>query len=522
MRPYLLALALLASLPASASFHTPLLERPHVVAGLVEREAVMADRSAQGRQALARWRNDPVRFSAEALGLQVWSRQAEMMRAIVEHSRVAVRSGHKVGKSTGLAAVALWWVLTRPRATVVMTSASYRQVKGILWKELKRLHREAPMRLGGKLADDPERGLQFADGREIVGLSTKEPERIAGYSGANLLFLADEASGIDELIFEAIEGNRAGGARLLMPGNPTQTSGTFFDAFHTKRSFYRPIHISSEETPNALEGRIVIPGLATREWLAEKAEEWGVDSPLYQVRARGNFPSQADNAIVGLILIEQARERWLSDESGDEPIADGPLELGVDVARFGDDESVIQPVRGMKSLPSTVLQSQDTVQVAGKVREVALALRVGKERPRVKVDVIGVGGGVADILRHDPELDVVDVNVSSSPTGIVSKGHPGYSLLRDQLWFDVKEWLKAGGALHDDGKLQAELVAPRYGFLPNGKVKVESKDDIKKRLKRSPDRADALCLAIYRPPAPQANRGVPRVDLGSSAPSPWA
>ncbi|HLY21543.1 MAG TPA: terminase family protein [bacterium] len=290
------------------------------------------------------YREDPVGFFCDVLGLVPWARQREVLEAVLRHPRVAVRSGHKVGKSASAAGLALWWAATRPRSRVVLTSASYRQIRSILWRELKTLHAAARPPLGGELHAHPDAGLQFSDGREIVGFNTTEPERMSGISGANLLFILDEASGIPDQIFQAIEGNRAGGARLVLFSNPTRTSGTFFDAFGTKREFWHVIHISSEETRNAQEGRDVIPGLATREWIEEKRREWGETSPLYQVRVRGDFPSQAENAIIGLALVEDATVRWV------ETPAEGRLTLGVDVARFGDDETVIFPVRGHKAL----------------------------------------------------------------------------------------------------------------------------------------------------------------------------
>ena len=314
----------------------------------------------------------------------------------------------------------------------------------------------------------PDAGLQFPDGREIVGFSTAEPERMSGISGANLLFIIDEASGVPEAIFEAIEGNRAGGARLMLFSNPTQTSGTFFDAFGTKREFWHPIHISSEETPNAHEGRVVIPGLATREWIDEKRREWGEASPLYQVRVRGDFPSQAENAIISLALVEDATARW-----ADTP-TEGTLTLGVDVARFGDDETVIFPVRGRRALPPVIERKLDTVQVAGRVLEVARRLRTESERPIVRVDVIGVGAGVYDQLAQAPEVDVHAVNVAESPSG--TENQERFALLRDQMWFGLAAWLKEGGAIPDDPKLAAELVAPIYTFDVRGRIKVETKD----------------------------------------------
>jgi len=457
---------------------------------------------------LQRWRADPVLFAREALGIDPWDRQAEILRALVTDPRIAARSGHKIGKSTGAAVAGLWWLVTRTGATVVMTSASYRQVKGILWKELRRLHRTAKFPIGGKLAEDPETGLQFPDGREIVGLSTKEPERIAGYSGRNLLFLADEASGIPEPIFDAIEGNRAGGAQLVMFSNPTKPSGTFFDAFHTKRRLYRTIHVSSEETPNA-RGIGDVPGLATAEWIAEKRDEWGVGSSLYQVRVRGEFPEAGDDTVIALSLVDEARRRWDDDDAGDRRDEKldtrGRLHLGIDVARFGDDDSAIAPRRGRKLFPIDVVHGQNTMEIAGRALKTARELRQhGEEKPLLKVDVIGVGAGVADRLREHDDVEVVDVNVAEKAWATDREGRPKFVNLRSQIWFAVRDFLKEGGGLPPDPKLEGELVAPHYAIDSAGRQVVESKDNMKKRLGRSPDRGDAVGLAVYEP-APAAD-----------------
>lgn len=456
-----------------------------------------AEREA-AKRLIERWGSDPVRFSDEALGQASWSKQAEFMRAVASHDRVAVRSGHKTGKSNSFAKLAYWFVLTQgPDARVIMTSAGNRQVKSILWREIKSMHRHARVPIGGTMHDDPATGLKFADGREIVGFTTKDKEKMAGYSGAKLLFLVDEGSGVPDDIYQAIDGNRAGGAKIAAASNPTQTSGWFYDAFHEKRAFWRGVHLKSTDTPNVTEGRIVIPGLATREWCDEKAAEYGVDSSLYAVRVAGDFPGQGTNAVIGLALVTNATSDW---SGTDFATAAGRLNLGVDVARYGDDESVIQPRRGQVTREPLVLSKHDTVHVAGATREFALDLRRKGERPLVKVDVIGIGAGVADILRQDPELEVIDVNVASSPTAQPESG-PGYALLRDQLWFATRDWLKAGGKMPSDTRLETELVAPTYSFDPRGRLKVESKDAIRKRLNRSPDRADALALAVYEPPS---------------------
>lgn len=426
-----------------------------------------------------------MRFAREALGVSLWERQAEIVRAVAESPRVAVRSGHKIGKSSAAVVLALWFVTTRPRARVVMTSASYRQVRDILWKELRRIVGEAPIPTGGKLATDPETGLQFRDGREIVGLSTNEPERIAGYSGPEMLFVLDEASGIDEAVFEALEGNRAGGARIVLFSNPTQTSGTFFDAFHAKADFWRTIHVSSESTPNATGIGDAVPGLATAAWVDEKRREWGEQSALYAVRVRGDFPAQGERAVIPLTYVVDAVRR--------ESQPDGALVFGLDVARFGDDDSVLVARRGDAVIDVRSFAGLDGPDLAGRVLEVVRELRLHDERPAVNVDVIGVGSSVYDVLSRSPEVAASAVNVSEKATA------EGYHSLRDQLWGATRDWLKGGGSIPDDARLQAELVSPTYAFDAQGRMKVESKADMKKRLGRSPDRADALALAVHRP-----------------------
>src|SRR5262249_50088317 len=155
---------------------------------------------------------------------------------------------HKVSKSNSAAILALWWVSTKPDSRVVITAPTGRQVRSILWRELGKIYQRSRLPIGGRMSPSPEQGLKFPDGREVGGFSTDEPERIAGWSGPSMLFIVDEASGINEAIFDAVEGNRAGGgAHLVLFGNPTQTVGTFYEAFTSARERWHTLHISSEE-----------------------------------------------------------------------------------------------------------------------------------------------------------------------------------------------------------------------------------------------------------------------------------
>jgi phage terminase large subunit len=417
------------------------------------------------------------------------------LRAVAWRNRVAVRSGHKIGKSTSAVILALWFVCCFPRARVIFTAPTHRQIKAVLWKELRRVYHRAKVPIGGILHEVPEAGLQFRDGREVIGLSTKEPEKMAGFSGPAILYVVDEASGVPEAIYEAIEGNRAGGAdggaKIVLFSNPTQTSGTFCAAFGEKRDFWFPIHVSSLEATKYSDA---IPGLAQAGWVDERRAEWGELSPLYQVRVLGNFPSQSEKSVVGVALITAGVERWADTK------AEGSLEFGVDVARFGDDETIIAQRRGLKVQKLTPLQSLDGVAIAKRVvDEVKLTRKPGEPPAKIKVDVIGYGASVVDQLRAydqkgEPLFEVVDINVAEKATA------EDFVNLRSQLAFAVTDWLKEGGAIPRDSKLEGDLAAPTYSFDGQGRRKVEPKDAIKARLGRSPDRGDAVALAIYSPP----------------------
>lgn len=438
---------------------------------------------------------------------------------------------------------ALWFVVCHVDAQVILTAPTGRQVREILWKEFRQVYLRAKVSLGGKLNISPAGGLRYADGRQVIGYSVTDtaPEDMAGTSGKTLMYVIDEASGFSQAIFEAIEGNLGGSTfgRLLAISNPTQVSGFFFDAFHNSASSWHRFAISSEEASKHASD---FPGLMRPETIARKAKDVGRDSPWFQVRILGNFPSTAANAIISLAHIDTAKELFLTEalkrfclrhtyaadiDSGRigelslEELGklfgpdDGPLEIGVDVARFGDDRTVIQPRRGRFLLPYVAIQGFDTQEVAGAVLRVVKALRHGIEKAHTKVDVIGYGAGVCDALRREENhgfVSVVDVNVSCRADD--SEKHPN---LRSQLWFGIADFLKEGGALHsavgeEDGKLDAELLTPTYKIDPQGRQVVEPKDAIKQRLGRSPDIADAVGLAVYRSAPTRVRDGFTTAD----------
>lgn len=429
--------------------------------------------------------------------------------AVAQNRRVAVRSGHKTGKSTSTAILTLWWLATRKDARVILTSAGGRQVGQILWRELAKIAKRRATTpfltelqiqgLGGRLLETPAGGLTLLDGRQAIGFSTDKPELMAGFSGANIFFLADEASGVDDSIYQAIEGNLAGGGHIAAFSNPTQTSGWFYDAFHDQSDLWHGIQISSEETPNASGEGEPIPGLATAQYIADKRKACGAkwaEHPEYQVRVQGNFPAQGAQVVCGLALVTEAQKRWETARP------DGPLVVGVDPARSGEDQSAVAPRRGKFLFELQEFHGLDGPELAEAVIEVIkpLILTPG-ETVHVNIDSIGVGSSCYDTLvrmsqRRDLNLGfrLVVVSVVASET---SDDESKYANKRAQVAFGFTEWLQSGGAIPPNKKLHTELIAPKYKFDARGRYLIESKEDIKKRIKRSPDRADAAGLSTY-------------------------
>lgn len=452
-----------------------------------------------------RYLHEPVKWCHDVLGLDLWSRQEEICEATDENQIVMVPSGQKTGKSTVAMVIALWWVCTRKRAMVIATSGNNQQVRSILWRELTRLVNGVQLdkALGATLHVAPSSGFVFPDGRQILGFTAEDKEKMAGYSGDNLLFVVDESSGILDEIWEAIRGNLIGGGHALCLSNPTKTTGWFFERCTAMKDRQPVIRIDSRENPNYTSGEKQIPGLATREAVKELEEESGGDGNIvFDVRVKGLFPKQGSNAVISAAAVEVAIERHASAKVD----WTKPIVIGVDVARFGDDDSVIQPVVGFYAFEPITFHGLDTKAMAGESRKVALQLAamrdqarmagepVSDEKPHINVDVNGVGAGVVD------NIDPAGVQVHGISGSERAIRDDKFVNRRSEIWFSIDEWLKLGGTMPKCARRDVELLAPVYRFGSLNRQQVESKDDIKAKIKRSPDHADALGLAVTRVP----------------------
>ena len=428
----------------------------------------------------------PLEFASDILGVKLWAKQEEVLGSLVDHRRVAVKLGNGLGKGF-CAAVALLWFLYahRDAAIALSTAPTFRQVRHILWRQVHRLYRPNAQLLGGKMLDTR---WEIADDRYAMGLSAESADQFQGFHSPNTLIVVDEAEGVSDEIYEAIEAvMTSADPLLLLIGNPTIVTGAFRRAFYEERHLYHNITISALDSPNVQEGRTVIPGLTSARWVEERRETWGEDNPIYRARVLGEFPDQAEDTLISLSDVEAAARRWAEGQA--EYAGDGSDEvvLAVDVARFGSDRSVILRRRGSRVMDVRTFRNMDTMQLAGWV---AAAIQEASPE-RVCVDEIGVGAGVVDRLKEQG-FPIKGINVARR-----ASQDDVFANVRAEGYWRLKELFAAGQiAIPNDHQLMGELSALRYSYDSQGRVLMESKDSMRQRGLPSPDKADALMLAF--------------------------
>jgi len=437
---------------------------------------------------------DPTQFAKIWLASDLTGQQDEILQSVAHHRRTAVRACHASGKTFAAAMVALWWISTRQDGIVITTAPTWLQVKKVMWPEIHK----AVQRSTWDFPIPSATKLEISPCRYAVGLSTNEGVRFQGYHGS-ILIIIDEAPGVRPEIYEAIAGIQAGGdVRALALGNPTISSGPFYDAFTVNREGWNLISISAFDTPN-LKGitldsllrmteheldRNPCPSLTTRRWVREKYYEWGPGHPLWESRVLGNFPVQSDRSLISLEWLEKARLREIEPVAPDSYNED--IYGGLDVAGPGEDETVLVLRRDNRII---LLEAWTDPDQRGKVLN---ALRDYKNRIQaINVDTAGVGHYMARYL-EDHGYTVVDVNVGESP-----RDHDKFVNLKAELYWNVRERLATGdfSGLTDE-RTRGQLAGIWYKHNARGQVVIESKDEARKRGVKSPDRAEAVMLAF--------------------------
>jgi phage terminase large subunit len=417
-------------------------------------------------------------FWKEILGLEPDKWQEEANRAISHgNTRIAIRSGHGVGKSLWLAALVVWFSCTRLPFKVGMTAPSAPQLHDALLGEIRALYRRLPQAWAMLFSVQSDRiELKSQPDNCFVSARTSRadsPESLQGLHSENLLLVIDEASGVPEAVFEAAVGSMSTPRAItVMTGNPTRATGMFWRAFNMEPERWWLRKVSCHESPRVDEA-----------FIEEVLNRWGPDSNQYRVRVLGEFPLAEDDTLIPAGLVESAMERI------ELPLIGAPEIWGVDVARFGQDQSCLIKRRGNRVIePPRRWQGIDTMRLSGIIKS-EFDMTQPQNRPQlIAIDVIGIGAGVVDRLLEQ-NLPVLGVNVGEAPP-VAGR----FMRLRDQLWLSVREWLETRSvSLPFDDQLRADLCAPRVAFLSDGRMQVESKQQLRARGFRSPDSADALC-----------------------------
>lgn len=431
---------------------------------------------------ITEYQDDPVGFVRDVLNAEPDPWQVDLLKAVASGKRrISVRAGHGVGKSTAVAWLAIWHMVTRFPQKTVLTAPTEKQLFDALFSEMKAWINKLPGPIKALFEMTTERiVLKAAPEASFVSARTssaERPEALAGVHSDYVLLVVDEASAVPEPIFESAAGSMSGeNACTILIGNPTKNTGLFFKTHHALKGSWHTMHVSCVGSPRV-----------TPQFIEEIKETYGEASNAYRVRVLGEFALRDDDTLIPAELIDSAMSRDI------QPDPQAPLVFGLDVARFGDDRSVLCKRRGNVVTEFKTWQGLDLMQLTG-----AVVNEIRKDSPaEICIDAIGLGSGVADRLREVAPVEKLKIAVRDVNVSEASAMNDQAAKLRDELWLSAKDWLdKRACKLPKDDDLRAELAAPTYTFTSNGKVKVEGKAEMKRRGMRSPDKADALCLTF--------------------------
>lgn len=475
-----------------------------------------------------RYGDDYARYIEEELGIRLWAKQKQIIEAVRQHRRVAVKAGFGVGKTYGAAGLAIAYYECHPESKVITTAAKMAQVRHQMWANIRRLDKSGlPPLVTMKV--DPENPMHI-----MLGQTSATPEAFRGSHAERQLIIIDEASGADRVIWEAVDSMAVGeDNRVLAIGNPTQPTGPFADAFTNGR--WHPITISVMEHPNILAGLAgeppPYPGAVSLLWLHEKlgdadyctrlgqpeddterdrwltagafqfppeTGEWYEPSPRGEIEILGKFPSKAIDSIWSAAWLTAARERRTEILTG------GLIEIGVDPARFGDDSTAFHARTGPASVMHKSWRKADTNETVGRIMQSLdeLGRELKPERIHIRIDSSGgdLGAGIYDTLRERfaGSAGVTIEEIAAGGRALDSERYPNR---RSELWFAAAGRGRDGDLdlsrldSADYDRLVVQLTAPKYKPDSRGRDVVEPKDETKKRIGRSPDDADAFNLA---------------------------
>lgn len=446
--------------------------------------------------------DNPVAFLEDMLDMDCDDWQADVAVDIATNPKVAVKSGQGVGKTALEAGLIIWFLVCRPYSKVIATAPTMQQLYDVLWAEISKWLESSKVKnlltwtkTKVYMVGDSERWFATAK-------TATKPENMQGFHEDHMMIVVDEASGVADPIMEAILGTLTGfDNKLLLMGNPNRIDGVFYDAFNKDRDKFKTHTVSSRDSKRTSKENI--------EMLESK---YGKDSDVVRVRIDGNFPKGALDSFISLETVELAcskNNRVKLEDVNSSKV----LHIGVDVARFGDDKTVITPRISTKVYEFRKYSKKSTMETAGNV--IVCCKEYMKRFPHlknciIKVDDSGVGGGVTDRLNEVIREEKLPYRVIPVNNG--DKASDDYYFnLGCQLWGHLKELLELNFSNNVQGKVDVQIELPndeelikqlsvrKYHMTSKGKIQLETKKEMKERGIGSPDTADSLSLAMYEP-----------------------
>lgn len=472
-------------------------------------------------EAILFYADEPIYFVEDIIRANPDQKQREILRSLRDYPMTSVRSGHGIGKSAVEGWSVIWFLCTRPFPKIPCTAPTEHQLMDVLWAEISKWMRNNPA-LKDELIWTKEKIYMKGYPEEwfAVPRTATNPEALQGFHAEHVLYIIDEASGVSDKVFEPVLGAMTGDdAKLLMMGNPTRLSGFFFDSHHRNRAQYSAIHVDGRDSQHV-----------SKKFVQQIIDMFGLESDVFRVRVAGQFPKSTPDSLIMMDWCEAATQ--LIPE-----IVRRRVDIGVDVARYGDDSSALYPVIDkVKSDGYELYHHNRTTEISGYVVQMIkrYAIECLDAVIRVKVDCDGLGVGVFDNLYDltdqiidevwqdrcrreglDPDdgnqwnecqkipqldLEIVECHFGAAGGKIDEDDPVEYSNSTGLMWGKIRKLLQAGTLqIPDDDALISQLSNRRYIVNKDGKLELERKEAMKKRGLPSPDIADALALALYDP-----------------------
>ena len=449
--------------------------------------------------ALDHYYDHPVDFFREILRMNPDEWQEEVLGDLAQYSKISVRSGQGVGKTALEAGAIIWFLACRPYSRVIATAPTMQQLYDVLWAEIAKWLDKSLVK--DLLKWTKTKVYMVGDDKRwfATAKTATKPENMQGFHEDHMLIVVDEASGVADPIMEAILGTLTGkDNKLLMCGNPNRLEGVFYDSHNGDRDKFHTHKVSSMDSKRT-----------SRENIEMLLNKYGRDSDVARVRIFGDFPKGTLDSLISLETVECACGCTLPEK---EIETSNILHIGCDVARFGDDKTVITPRIAGKIFPFKKYSKKSTMETAGNV--ILMCKEYMKKYPKlkkcvIKVDDTGVGGGVTDRIREvvaEERLPyiVIPVNNGASATDeyYANLGSQIWGALRDALEENLSHMIQGEPVtleMPNDAEMIKQLSSRKQKITSKGKIQLESKDDMKARGLGSPDIADSVTLAFYEP-----------------------